>query len=68
MELQKFAYCVKTSLGYDIATMRFSKRESIKAYMDKTFPDSNIVWSNLTHSPTRSCVKVELILLTQTNK
>lgn len=63
MELQKFAYCVKTGVGLQIETMRYSKRESIKAYMELKFPNSEIKWSNL--SSGQRCVKVELKVLTQ---
>ena len=64
MQLQKFAYCVKTGSGYKIGSMRFSKRESIKAYMEKTFPFSNMKWSDLTRG-NQECVKIKLKLLTQ---
>ena len=64
MELQKFAYCVKTGSLYKIESMRFSKRESIKAFMGINFPNSDLKWSELTRG-SWNCVKVELKLLTQ---
>lgn len=55
MELQKFAYCVKTGSGYKIESMRFSKRESIKAYMEQTFLFPDMKWSDLTRGKSRMC-------------
>ena len=62
--MQNFAYCVQNNAGLKIETMRYSKRESIKAYMQLTFPDSDMAWKDLTKSNLR-CVKVELKCLTQ---
>jgi len=67
MELQKFAYCVINCTGYKIESMRFSKKESIKAYMDIVYSSPDMKWSELTRG-NQKCVKVELKLLTQKNQ
>lgn len=65
LQIQTYAYCIQNGLGYKIETMRYRKRDSIRAYMDLTFPGSDIKWENLTHD-TLKCVKVGLTCLTQT--
>ncbi len=63
MKTQTFAYCVQTGLGFKIETMRFSKKESIRAYMNLAFPCNIVKWADLTKG-NQKCVKVELKLLT----
>ena len=68
MELQTFAYCVKTGLGFKIETMRFSKKESIRAYMDLVYSSkTDLCWRNLTPGD-QKCVKVEIKVLTKVDK
>lgn len=59
-----FAYCVFSTISNKLIleTMRFSKRESIKAYLSLTFPNSKIEWKDCSKV---KCCKIELNILTQ---